>query len=209
MLAHVSRSAGFSATVALCVQRQHQAQARCRTSAMIVPITDVADWRLCDEEFLRSFRLPRKGAGVLALRFLFPRESRITFDEAGHLYTIDSLQAPRSVTGLLHEYASEFSPERALHAMKNGKDWDQKKAGLEEQSLGTDDEDILQRWQNNGEIARARGHLLHWQSEQMVNGSLVEEPHSPEFAQAKAIYEHLLGPMGLAPFRAEVNLLHT
>ncbi len=43
----------------------------------------------------------------------------------------------------------------------------------------------------------------------MVNGGQVEEPHSPEFAQAKAIYEHLLGPMGLAPFRAEVNLLHT
>ena len=40
----------------------------------------------------------------------------------------------------------------------------------------------------------------------MVNGNLIEEPHSPEFAQAKAIYEYLL-TMGLTPFRAEVNLL--
>ncbi len=37
----------------------------------------------------------------------------------------------------------------------------------------------------------------------------VRDCHWTEFAQAKAIYEHLLGPMGLAPFRAEVNLLHT
>ena len=130
---------------------------------MIVPITEVADWRLCDEEFLRSFRLPQKGAGVLALRFPFPRESRITFDEASHKYTIDGLQARRSVTALLHQYASEFAPERALHAMKNGREWGQKKAAMEEQNMGTEDNDILQRWQQNGEIARARGHLLHWQ----------------------------------------------
>jgi len=172
---------------------------------MIVSITEVADWRLPDADFLRSFRLPQKGAGALAQRCPFPRENRITFDEEKHEYTIDGLQAPRSVTGLLHEFASEFIPERALHAMKNGREWEQKKAALEEQSLGTEDEDILQRWQRNGEVARARGHLLHWQCEQMVNGSLIEEPHSPEFSQAKAIYEHLLA-MGLSPFRAEVNM---
>ena len=130
---------------------------------MIVPITAIADWRLPDAEFLRSFCLPQKGAGALALRFPLPRESRITFDEASHKYTIDGLQAPRSVTGLLHEFSPEFSPERALHAMKTGREWGQKKAALQEQNLGTEDDDILQRWQQNGEIARARGHLLHWQ----------------------------------------------
>ena len=41
----------------------------------------------------------------------------------------------------------------------------------------------------------------------MVNGREVEEPHSPEFSQAAAIYKSLLAS-GLRPFRAEVNLFH-
>jgi hypothetical protein len=39
----------------------------------------------------------------------------------------------------------------------------------------------------------------------MVNGRFIEEPHSPEFAQAALLYEHLLAK-GLTPYRAEVNL---
>ena len=102
------------------------------------------------------------------MKFPFPREHRISFNEEKHEYTIDGLKAPRSVTGLLHEYASEFEPQRALLAMKGGRDWHIKRAALEEQGLGTDDRAILDRWRDNGEIARARGHLLHHQCEQMV-----------------------------------------
>ena len=95
-----------------------------------------------------------------------PRESRIHFDEASHTYTIDQkVKAPRSVTGLLHEYASTFDPNAALRAMKAGRDWEMKKAVLEEQGLSTEDADILERWSFNGEVARARGTLLHWHCE--------------------------------------------
>jgi len=89
--------------------------------------------------------------------------------------------------------------------MKNGRDWAVKKQVMEEQGLETSNEGILQRWSRNGEIARARGHLLHYTCEQFVNGRPIEEPFSPEFAQAKVLYEHLLA-QGLEPFRAEVNL---
>ena len=174
---------------------------------MLVPINEIADWRLSDRDFLNTFHLPEKGAGLLKDLYPLPREQRITFDEAKHEYTIDGRKAPRSVTGLLHEYASDFDPNRALLAMKTGRDWETKKLEMESQKLGTSDEDILVRWESNGEIARARGTLLHYHCEQMMNGKLIEEPHSPEFKQATQIYERLLG-IGLKPFRAEVNLFH-
>ena len=137
----------------------------------------------------------------------FPREDRITFNEEKHEYIIDGKKAPRSVTGLLHEYSSDFDPNRALIAMKAGRDWETKKMEMESQNLSTNDDDIIQRWEFNGEIARARGTLLHFHCEQMMNGKVIEEPHSPEFEQAKHIYKHLLG-QGLKPYRAEVNLFH-
>ena len=92
------------------------------------------------------------------------REDRITFDEATHKYTFDGKVVPRSVTGFLHEYASSFDPQLALLTMKAGRDWATKKAILESQGLGTEDDDFLQRWSRNGEIARSRGHLLHYQA---------------------------------------------
>jgi hypothetical protein len=156
---------------------------------------------------LAAFRLPQKGAGALAERHPFPREDRITFNEERHEYTIDGKKAPRSATGLLHEYASDFDPQRALHAMKNGRAWEQKKAAYQEQGLETDDAAVLERWSKNGEVARARGHLLHYHAEMMCNGVEIEAPHSPEFVQAQQCYQCLLD-LGLRPFRAEVNLYH-
>ena len=45
---------------------------------------------------------------MLAARFPFPREARITFNEEKHEYTIDGIRAPRSATGLLNEYKPGF-----------------------------------------------------------------------------------------------------
>ena len=166
-------------------------------------MTQIADWCLPDAQFLKAFRLPQKGAGRLKEQFPFPREDRITFDEEKHEYTIDGKLSPRSVTKLLHEYGSEFDPNRALNAMKNGRDWEMKKLEFEDAS----DDAILKRWEFNGQVARSRGTLLHYHCEQMMNGDIVETPHSPEFIQAQKIYEYLLG-QGFQAYRAEVNIFH-
>lgn len=171
----------------------------------MIKINDV-DWRLHDADFLKVFRLPHKGAGRLKELYTFPREDRIIFNEEKHEYTIDGQVAPRSVTKLLHEYASEFDPIRALHAMKNGRDWETQKLEFDEE-IGTTDADILKLWEFNGEVARSRGTLLHYHCEQLMNGEEVGEPHSPEFAQASKIYEYLLEE-GFEPYRAEVNIFH-
>jgi len=162
---------------------------------------------LSDDAFLAAFRLPTKGSGELARKHPMPREDRITFDEATHTYKVDNQTVPRSVTGFLHEYASEFDPKSAVTAMKNGRDWEAKKAALASMGVGAE-EDILRMWARSGEVARARGHLLHWQAEQMCNGLEIEEPHSPEFKQARIAYQVLLLDRGYSPYRAESNLFH-
>ena len=52
------------------------------------------------------------------------------------MYTIDGKPAPRSVTGLLHEYASHFDASRAVAVMKGSRDWEMKRAQFEAQGLG-------------------------------------------------------------------------
>ena len=152
-----------------CVLTRSSNTARAPTvTSMLVPIDEVGDWRLSDDQFLAVFKLPQKGAGALAARHPFPREDRITFDEGRHEYTIDGIKAPRSATGLLHEYTPAFNPQGALHAMRHSREWEQKKAALEEKGVTTEGDGILKSWERNGEVARARGHLLHYQARRHI-----------------------------------------
>ena len=143
-------------------------------SASPVRHGDVGDWRLPDAEFLATFRLPGPSMryDVLAKRHPMPREDFVTFDEAEHVYTFRGVRVPRSVTGLLHEYTQEFNATLALAAMKP-----EKRAELAACGAVTDD-GILDHWRFNGEVQRARGQLLHFQAEQLVNGRQVESAKS-------------------------------
>ena len=175
--------------------------------AEVVPIDEMGDWRLPDEQFLASFTLTTsRGKGRLASLHPLPLEDRIHFCEASHTYTYDGELVPRSVTGLLHQFASDFNPQAALVAMKASHCWEDKRAELEERGLGVSDAEILARWNLSGRVASARGTLLHKHAESMMNGVPVQQPHSPEFQQAQLIFDHVTQEMGLKPFRAEVCL---
>ena len=89
----------------------------------------VGDWRLADEPFLASFRLPTAAdkCETLASRNAFPREDRITFDENEHIYTVDGVRVPKSVTGLVHESVHGFDPRDAIEAMQKGAYWEVKR----------------------------------------------------------------------------------
>ena len=43
------------------------------------------------------------------------------------------------------------------------------------------DDAIVETWKRRGNIASARGTLLHWHAEMHLNGRRMELPHSPEF----------------------------
>ena len=177
----------------------------------MVPIECLADWRLPDDEFLAAFKLPGPNERCHALSDKHPmaREDRIVFYEASHTYTVDAIKAPRSVTGLVHEYqASHFDPAVAIEAMRNGKNWATKKDEFVNADGGCmSDDEITALWERRGRIASARGTLLHFHAECHLNGLEVEQPHSPEFKHFLLISE-ALAEMGWRPFRTEVCLTH-
>ena len=108
-------------------------------------------WQLSDDDLVAAWQpLPR----VTQLQDLnpFPRENRIVFREHDHTYFVDGARVPRSVTGMLHEYSSPFDPARAVACMKRGRDWEAKRAEMEEQGFGTSDAEILARWTRNGAV---------------------------------------------------------
>ena len=176
----------------------------------IVRHGDVGDWRLADEPFLASFRLPTAldKCESLASRNRFPRETRILFNETEHVYTVDGVRVPRSVTGLVHKFVESFDPRDAIEAMQNGAHWEVKRQLYTNDAgeLLTPDE-IVCKWARNGEVQRARGQLLHYHAEQFLNGRAVEHPLSPEFRQFLAIHRTLLGE-GLRVYRTELSVFH-
>ena len=151
----------------------------------MVPITCLADWRLPDEQFLAEFKLPGPSERCFALSAKNPmaRENRIVFHEESHRYTVDGIQIPRSVTGLVHAYqASHFDPMVAIEAMKRGKNWAVKmEEFINEEGDCMSDAEICNVWQHRGKVASARGTLLHFHAECHLNGLEIEKPHSPEF----------------------------
>ena len=167
----------------------------------------VPDWRLSNDDFVRQFRLPKKGFGKLAVDNPFPREERVQFDEENHKYTIDGVVVPRSITGLLSLYENKFDPEQAMNAMQHGHFWESTCQELAMRGLGVTKKDFLDRWAKAGEVGRLRGHLLHFHCESLANSIPVQEPHSPEFQQAQHIFDLLLD-WGMKPYRAEVNIFH-
>jgi hypothetical protein len=87
----------------------------------------VGDWRLDDDPFLASFRLPSAEDKTDKLKALnpIPRDDRITFDEASHTYTIDGVVFEKSVTQVIHQFIHEFDAPTAIKAMKR-REWEAK-----------------------------------------------------------------------------------
>ena len=138
---------------------------------------ECGDWRLPDDEFLRTFRLPAERPGTLARRNPLPREDRVVFAPAEHAYCVDGIRVPISVTGFLHRLSSEFDPNAAAQAMMEGPGWPERQHNFmkADGAIKTADE-IVDAWARNGEVQRARGMLLHYHAEMFLNGYTVEGP---------------------------------
>ena len=147
----------------------------------------VGDWRLCDEDSLRSFRLPSTYDKTESLRRRHPMDNddRIAFDEASHTYTVDGDLVPLSVTGLIHGYSRGFDASEAIRGMRPDT-----RNKYTERGLNTD-EDIKLAWKKNAEVQRGRGTLMHFQIEQYLNGCQIEPPNSPEFQQFQQLFNNI------------------
>ena len=160
----------------------------------------VGDWRLSDEEFLRTFQLPSAQDKTETLRATNPlsNDSRIVFDEEAHTYTLDGLLVPLSVTALVDEFCHDFNPGDAILGMRP--DTKEKYA---EQGLMTE-KAIIASWNRNGEVQRNRGTLMHYHIEQFLNGCAIEEPQSPEFQQFAQLFQRIA--MDQRVFRTELSV---
>ena len=178
---------------------------------MLVRNGCVGDWRLGDEDFMASFRLPTQAEKreTLMEQHPFPREKRIVFDEAPHTYTVDDTHVvPRSVTGVLHQFVNAFDADVALAEMRARNTWVWKQESyLTEQGEVMSDDQIKEKWAHNGLVQRSHGTLLHYHVEQFLNGASIEEPHSPEFQQFLYLHEDVIAP-NFTVYRTEISLFH-
>ena len=176
---------------------------------MFVPHGDVGDWRLSDEKFLKTFHLPSSRCDILKERNPFPREDRLVFDEGPHTYTIDGqFVMPRSVTGLIHKYTSEFNAQLVIAEMQARDSWAWKRNDyLRADGEVMKAEEIAERWQHNGMVQRNRGTLFHYHCEMFLNGATIEGPPSPEFYQWLQLYDNVITARWEI-FRTELSVFH-
>lgn len=173
---------------------------------MTLSQTVVGDWRLPDDEFLASFRLPRDEDRIdpLAVAHPLPHEDRLRFDAAEHVYYFDDAPVQRSVTALVKSYASDFDAQRAAESMLASPAWPDR-----QHLYGPDAtaDSIVALWTRNGDVQRARGQLLHFQADQLCQDRDIELPWSPELRQAAGILA-TMASIGLRAYRSEVSIYH-
>jgi len=114
------------------------------------------------------------------------RDSRITFNEEEHSYTIDDKNKAISVTQLIQKFFPKFD--------KNY--W----AERESNKTGESKEEILNRWEELGSKARDLGTELHNQIENYYNGT--EYNNSREFEKFINFHEKYISK-NYNPFRTE------
>ena len=173
----------------------------------MVPLNRLADWRLSDADFLKKIESSGTAEKFTELRrrHPLPREQRIVFHEGPHKYEVDGITVPRSATSLIHSYCpAPFDPATALASMKAAK-----RAQFINDADGRQitDEEVLASWTTNGQVASARGTLLHYHAEACCNGIAVEPPHSPDFKMIIRLVD-ALQEMGYTPFRTELCVIH-
>ena len=177
----------------------------------VVPNGLVGDWRLGSDDFMAAFSLPGAAEKHDALARLhpLPRDERIRFFEEEHVYKVDGLDVPCSVTALAHCCSPSFDQELAVRLMRRGRQWPQKRLlYLRPDGSEMSDAEIMDRWQRNGREQAARGTLMHWHIERFYNGDDVDAPRSPEFEQFLDFNERWFKARGLRAWRTEVSLFH-
>lgn len=93
-----------------------------------------------------------------------PRDSKIRFQDEGHIYFIEGMEGhPISVTTLIHKFFPDFNSDKVIAHMMKSKNWEQSPY------FGMTKEEIQQQWKENGEKASALGTAMHNAIEDYIN----------------------------------------
>lgn len=130
-----------------------------------------------------------------------PRDSRISFDEPTHSYTIDgSNKDIMSVTTLIHKYFPHFHVNETITKMRKNKN------GLPLKYEGMSDEEIKKLWEDSGKEASSLGTQLHKSIELFYNEEK-EEKNEKEFLYFLKFNETIKDR--LKPYRTEWSIFRT
>lgn len=136
---------------------------------------------------------------ALSEKNVHPRDKRISFQEEGHIYTIEGLdEHPISVTTLIHKYFPEFEADKVIDKMMRSAKWAHSKY------YGMTKEEIKKKWEDEKNTAAELGTKMHKAIEEYINGQLKETPQTKEFEYFLRFWEDLkaLNP-DLKPYRTE------
>lgn len=145
---------------------------------------------------------------LLSSKNSHPRDSRVTFDEPTHTYSIDgSSDGICSVTTLIHQYFPHFDPDDVILKMRNSRN------GMPEKYARMTNSQIKELWNENGKEASGKGTMLHKRIELFYNDieTADELTIAKEFSYFLAFNEtikHRLEPYRTewSIFRKELNL---
>ena len=135
----------------------------------------------------------------LAQKNAHPRDSKISFEEEGHKYTIQGMnEAPTSVTTLIHHNFPPFNADVAIDKMMKSRNWPSSIY------FGKTREEIKEGWDNTKKEASQLGTLMHADIERFLNNEKVLNPNSKEFSHFKLFWSEFqkVNP-GFVPYRTE------
>jgi hypothetical protein len=142
----------------------------------------------------------------LAVTNAHKRDTRITFDEATHKYTIDgSREGWISCTQFIGQFYEHFDPDAVIAKMMASRKWSHSKY------YGMEAEAIKKQWSDSGTEASGSGTKMHLDIEHWYNsepiGNLAGDEwiatEGSEWNYFQAFEEKWRKPKGFVPFRTE------
>lgn len=116
----------------------------------------------------------------LSNKYPHERDSRISFDEGPHVYTIDGDKNYTSVTTWNHSHFQKFDADKIIKKMMLGKNW------KNSQYYGMTKYEIKKKWDKNRDEAASAGTKMHYDiecyyNEEEVNNNSLEYSYFKDF----------------------------
>jgi ATP-dependent exoDNAse (exonuclease V) beta subunit len=134
---------------------------------------------------------------MLAQKNAHPRDSDISFQEDGHIYTIRGDKYYKSCTTWVKSFFEKFNPDAVIDKMMESEKWQENKY------FGMTRNEIKNLWSDNGKKAAEFGTSMHKAIEEFYNG--IDLPDNIPVELTYFMHFYLDHPE-LNPFRTEMMI---
>ena len=141
-----------------------------------------------------------------------PRDSKITFEEGPHIYTIEGHEETKftSVTTWVHSYFKKFDAKKVIEGMmRNKRKWEDPIANAK--YYGKTAEEIDEMWKIAGAEASAKGTAMHYEIECFYNTPPDTDPTPVQSSSTEIEYFLKFNQefaATLKPYRTEWMVFH-